>query len=262
MNSNESLFTNLNFIIMKINKFLLNVMLAGVFIASFIGYAQEKEKESYEMVNLQYIMPKIGMEKAFEKAAKEHNNLYHKEGPYKASIDYILTGSETGWYVWLMGPNTFSDLDGSPGEGAHADHWNKFVAPTIAEYGRSEFWKYNEKLSYNNLKAGAKYENIWILDLKRGDYYRFKAMMLKIKEAHEKKADDSILIYENQFNGNDGRDIAIVWPFNSWAELDIDNGGIKKTYEEINGEGSWQNAMDEWSEFTESINSHVWRIGL
>ena len=245
---------------MKNNKILMTSLLIVTLLMTSISISQEKK--TYQMVNLQYIMPKVGMEKAFVKAVTDHNNLYHKEGPYQASLDNILTGEEAGWYVWLMGPNTFSDIDGSPGEGPHADHWAKNVAPTIQKYGRSEFWKYNEKLSYNNQKGSAKFETIWILDLKRGDYYRFKALMLKIKEAHEKKADGSILIYENQFNGNDGREIAIVWPFNKWAELDIDNGGIKKVYEEINGEGSWQNAMDEWTEITESINSHVWAIGV
>lgn len=245
---------------MKTNKFLMISVLIVTLLITSISIAQEKE--TYQMVNLQYIMPKVGMEKAFVKAVTDHNNLYHKDGVYQASLDNILTGGETGWYVWLMGPNTFSDLDGSPGEGAHMDHWTKTVAPTIQKYGRSEFWKYNEKFSYNAEKETPKYENIWILDLKRGDYYRFKALMLKIKVAHEKKADDSILIYENQFNANDGREIAIVWPFNKWAELDIDNGGIKKVYEELNGEGSWQDAMEEWTEITESINSQVWEISV
>lgn len=245
---------------MKIINFLRNSILFGILLVATYGFSQEKE--TYAMVNIQYIMPKIGMEKAFVKAVTDHNNLYHKDGPYKASLDYILTGAETGWYVWLMGPNTFSDLDGSPGEGAHADHWTKTVAPTIQKYGRSEYWKYNEKLSYNNQKSAPKFENIWLIDLKRGDYYRFKALMIKIKEAHEKKGEDSVLIYDNQFYGNDGRDIAIVWPFNKWADLDIDTGGIKTVYEEINGEGSWQDAMDEWTEITESINSHVWEIGI
>ena len=172
---------------MKNNKILMTSLLIVTLLMTSISISQEKK--TYQMVNLQYIMPKVGMEKAFVKAVTDHNNLYHKEGPYQASLDNILTGEEAGWYVWLMGPNTFSDIDGSPGEGPHADHWAKNVAPTIQKYGRSEFWKYNEKLSYNNQKGSAKFETIWILDLKRGDYYRFKALMLKIKEAHEKKAD-------------------------------------------------------------------------
>ena len=33
-------------------------------------------------------------------------------------------------------------------------------------------------------------------------------------------------------------------------------------YEEINGEGTWQNAMDEWNEITESIVRQMWKIGI
>ena len=237
-------------------------MLIGALLVTSFGIAQEKEKKSYSMVDLEYMMPKIGMEKAFVKAINEHNHLYHKEGPYEANLDKIITGEESGWYVWYMGPNMYSDLDNSPGEGAHADHWTKNVAPTIAKYGRSEYWKYNDKLSYSSDNEPNKYETIWMIDITRGDYYRFKALMTKIKEAFEKKGDGNVHVYDNEFNENNGRDIAIVWPFKNWAELDEDDGGIKKTYEEMNGDGSWDNAMDEWEDITEAIKSQVWETGI
>ena len=68
-------------------------------------------------------------------------------------------------------------------------------------------------------------------------------------------------VYDNQFNENDGRDIAIVWGMDKWSELDEDSS-IKDIYEEINGEGTWQNAMDEWTEITESIVRQMWKIGI
>ncbi|MEX1381803.1 MAG: hypothetical protein AB1Z17_00260, partial [Lutibacter sp.] len=61
---------------------------------------------------------------------------------------------------------------------------------------------------------------------------------------------------------DEGRDVAIVWTFNNWAEMDEDNGGIKKYYEEIYGEGSWVNALKDWDNSIDSINSQVWRIGV
>jgi len=247
---------------MKIKNIFMTSMLVGALLLTSIGIAQEKEKKTYGMVNLEYMMPKIGMEKAFVKAITEHNNLYHKEGPYKANLDNIITGEESGWYVWYMGPNMYSDLDNSPGEGAHTDHWTKNVAPTVAKYGRSEYWRYNDKLSYSSNNEPNKYETIWFLDINRGDYYRFKAFMTKVKEAMEKKGDGNVAVYNNEFSESNGRDVAIVWPFKNWAELDEDDEGIKKTYEEINGEGSWENAMDEWQEFVASRTSQVWETGI
>lgn len=239
-----------------------NYVFASLFLASLLFSTTIMAQEKYDMVELSFILPKIGMEKAFESAIKEHNNLYHKEGAYTAHLDYILTGKQAGWYVWLMGPCTFTDLDKRPVDDAHDKHWADKISPTVAKYGSTEYWKHNSKLSYQSGTENAKLEEIWFLDLKRGDYYRFKSFVTKIKEAFEKKGEGNMHIYDNQFNENNGRDVAIVWGMNTWAERDKDNGGIKKEYEEINGEGSWQNAMDEWEEFTESMTRQMWKIGI
>jgi len=242
-------------------KLWVSALISALFLTS-IGYSQETANKSYTMVELSYMLPKIGMETAFVKAIKEHNNLYHKEGAYAAHLDYITTGKEAGWYVWGMGSTTFTDLDKRPGKGAHADDWDKKITPLVAKNGRVEYWKMNDKLSYGTETGKIKYETIWMLDIKKGDDYRFKAFMTKIKEAYLKKGGDMYSVYENQFKEGDGRDVAIVWPFSSWADMDKDDGGIKKTYEEINGEGSWENGMKEWADFIEKRGSQVWEIGV
>lgn len=247
---------------MKTKMKLRAVVLMSALLLTFIGFSQEMENKSYSMVELSYMLPKIGMEKAFVKAIKEHNNLYHKEGPYAAHLDYITTGKDAGWYVWGMGSTTFTDLDKRPGKGAHADDWDKKIAPLVTKYGRVEYWKKNDKLSYGTPAKPIKYETIWFLDIKKGDYYRFKAFMAKVKEAYLKKGGDMYAVYDNQFREGDGRDVAIVWPFSSWADMDKDDGGIKKTYEEINGEGSWDNGMKEWEDFIDKRVSQVWEIGV
>ena len=103
-----------------------------------------------------------------------------------------------------------------------------------------------------------KYEVLWVIDIKRGDYYRFKALMTKIQAASAKKGEGNIKVYNNQFVTDDGREVVIVWDYKNWAAFDEEGGGIKKEFEEINGEGSWENAMDEWTEITESIKRQVW----
>ena len=246
---------------MKTKKTILSTVLIMALLITFSGISQENEND-YKMAEIIYIKAKVGMEKAFVNAITGHNAKYHKDGKHKASLDNILTGKEAGWFVWIMGPCTFTDLDNRPSGAAHDEHWAKTVAPNVLKYGRTEYWRFNDKLSFVVNENTPKYETIWFIDLKRGDYYRFKSFMSKIKEAHKKKNNDNIMVYNNRFNAGDGRDVAIVWGFNKWAELDDDDGGIKKTYEEINGEGSWENAMDEWTEITEKINSQVWEIGV
>jgi len=44
--------------------------------------------------------------------------------------------------------------------------------------------------------------------------------------------------------------------------MDKDDGGIKKSFEGIYGEGSWDSALKDWESSTESINYQVWRIGV
>ena len=110
---------------MKTKRNLLASLLIAALLLTATGIAQEKEKKSYDMAEITFMLPKIGMEKAFVKAVTAHNNLYHKEGPYQAHLDNVLTGKEAGWFVWIMGPCTFTDLDSRPGEGAHTAHWDK-----------------------------------------------------------------------------------------------------------------------------------------
>lgn len=242
--------------------FIVTLVFALI-LTTFTANAQE-EKESYAMVELTFMLPKIGMEKAFESAVKVHNEKYHKEGVFKASLDMIVTGKEAGWYVWIMGPCTFTDLDSRPDNAAHTNDWDKNISPTILEYGRNEFWRYNDKLSYHKEGSDAivNFENIWFVDVKKGQDYKFKEFMEKVKKAHEKRGEGNILVYNNQFREGNGRDVAIVWTLNNWAEMDEDDGGIKKDFEELYGEGSWANALKDWENSIKSISSQMWKIGV
>ncbi|WP_298370553.1 hypothetical protein [uncultured Lutibacter sp.] len=246
---------------MKTKATLLSLLFLSVALLSSSTTFAQDEKESYSMVEITFMLPKIGMEKNFENSVKEHNAKYHKDGPFRASLDYILTGKEAGWYVWIMGPCTFSNLDNRPEDDAHRAHWDKNVSPTVAKYGRTEYWRYNEKISVPG-DVVPKYETIWFLDIESGQYNKFTEFMKKVKEANEKRGDIFYRVFNNQFSDNDGRDVAIVWPFKNWAELDDENSEIRETYEEINGPGSWERALDDWRSFTNSVISQHWKIGV
>ena len=102
----------------------------------FLLAAQDDAKK-YRAVELSYMKAKIGMEAKFEAAVKAHNAKYHKEGAYESELYAIATGNETGWYVWIMGPCTFSDLDNRPNDDAHTNDWDKNVSPKVAKYGKN-----------------------------------------------------------------------------------------------------------------------------
>ena len=229
-----------------------------LFSFSLVSFAQDDggEAPDYVMVELNYMKAKPGMESKFVEAVKKHNAKYHPEGPYDASLFYIRTGSDAGWYVWAMGGMTFTDLDGAPGSGEHQDNWAKTIAPYVQEYGPIEFWRYNKKLSHSNGKAEP-LEILWFVDIESGEYYRFKNLMEDIQAIHASK-DDEMQVWNNSFNQGDGRDVAIAWTLDSWSDLDKEDWSMKEAYDEEYGEGSWENALEEWDDIIEKVKREVW----
>ncbi len=248
---------------MRTKKSLLTTVLAIAVLFSYAGFAQEEENESYGMALIIYMKAKIGKEKQFVKGVKEHNAMYHKDEPYKGYLDLIMSGNDTGWYVWSMGPCTFTDLDNAPGgNDAHDNDWDTKISPNVEEYGRQEYWRYDKKMSYTPTAVNGAYSNVWFIEVKKGEFYRFKALMAKIKEAYEKKGSGNMAVYNNQFSEDDGRDVAIVWEMKNLAEMDDPSRSIKNEYEEINGEGSWTNMIKDWEQITVSIKSQLWQVNL
>lgn len=244
----------------KTNLFVALIISATL---TFTTLNAQEAKTDYRMAEVTYMMPKTGMEKAFEDAVKKHNEKYHKEGPYKATLDYILTGKEAGWYVWIMGPCTFTDLDSRPNDDAHRMDWDNTVSPKIYKYGRNEYWRYNDELSFRgDAPENPKLENLWFIGIEDGKWDDFKGFMEKVKKAFEKKGSGHIHVYRNRFSEDNGRDVAIAWTMEKWGDMDIDDGGIKDSFEELYGEGSWEKALDVWESAVATLSSQMWRIGI
>ena len=246
---------------MKTTKHLFNLLLTALLCCSLNSYAQDSNTD-YSMAVVVYIDAKVGHEAQFESAAAEHNAKHHNEAPNKGWLNQIMSGEDAGTYAWVMAPCTFTDLDNMKLGDEHDKHWNDKVVPHIESYGAQEYWKYNKDLSYYpNAEQVNKFGEFWIIDLKRGDYYRFKALMGMIIEAFEAQGTGSIRVYDNQFNANDGRDVTLIFDMENLSEMDMNNS-IKGSYEELHGEGSWSIMLDEWNEITISINSQLWRTQI
>ncbi len=235
---------------------ILTKVLIALLCAPMLLFAQEEEPAKYGMVAVEYIKVKVGMEKKFVAAVKSHNQKYHADAPYQSSLFRVATGSEAGWFVWTMGMMTFTDFDGAPGEGAHADDWRKTIAPYVEEYGRSEFWKHSDELSYSDGDSEP-LQTLWLLDIKRGEYYRFKAFMEKVAKVHQNKKEE-MHVWTNQFTEGDGRDVSITWPIDKWADLDNEDWKMKDEFDKEYGEGAWDDALEEWEDVVEGVSQKVW----
>ena len=203
------------------------------------AFAQTTEEKPTMVVETMYIMPKRGMEDKFEAAVKAHDTKFHPDGQYKAGLRKVEYGEKAGWYVWVFGPTTYSAIDSRPAkEGGHAADWSATVDPLVESYGETRLWELDENLSYGmDLLKKAKYYEAWSVDLKRGDYYRFKALAEKLKKAYESQGTSSFIIYNNVVHTANGPDVSIIWSFNSFAEWSKDSG-TKAAYEKIYGANS------------------------
>jgi hypothetical protein len=234
----------------------LLVLLITLFFVN--AYSQTTEEKPTSVAENMYLLPKQGMEDKFEAAVKAHNAKFHPDGPFRAVLRKIEYGDKAGWYVWIFGPTTYASLDTRPTkEGGHADDWAKTVDPLIQTYGETDLWNFDPDLSYGmDILRKSNYYETWKVDLKRGQYYRFKAICEKLKKAYESMGKTAFLVFNNPVHVKNGNDVAILWSFDTMAEWDKD-AGIKASYEKINGPGSWQQLLDEWQDILVDYDTEI-----
>ncbi|HNP18991.1 MAG TPA: hypothetical protein PKL31_11190 [Fulvivirga sp.] len=213
----------------------------------FSAWAQTDKKTSKLSESL-YILPKAGMNVEFEAAIAAHNKKFHPEGPHLAVLRRIEYGEKAGWYVWIM-KGTYSSLDTRPTlEGGHQADWDKTVGPTVEEYGATTLFALDEDLSYGmDIFNKSKMYNVWAVDIKMGQYDRFKALIEKIKKTYESMGNRAFLVFNNQIHTKGGADVGLLWSFNTYADLDTD-WGTKAAYEKLYGADSWKAMLTEWNE--------------
>ncbi len=194
------------------------------------------------------ILPKRGMNSEFEAAVKAHNDKFHKDGLHKAGLRRVDYGKNAGWYVWVMGPTTYAALDSRPAGKDHEGDWSKTIDPLIEEYGDVGLFNYNAELSYGaEILQNSKMYEVWSIEIKRGQYYRFKAIAEKLKKTYEAMGTTAFMIYNNQVHTAGGPDVGMLWSFNTYSEWSK-NAGTKAAYEKIYGDGTWQQMLDEWTD--------------
>jgi hypothetical protein len=238
-------------------KRILTITGIALFIACS-AFAQTSTEKPTMVTETMYIMPKRGMETKFEAAVKAHDTKFHPDGQYKAGLRKIEYGDKAGWYIWVFGPTTYSAIDTRPTkEGGHDADWSATVDPLVETYGETNLFEMNNDLSYGtDMMKTAKYYEVWKVKIKRGEYYRFKAIAEKLKKTYESMGTNAFLIYNNALHTANSPDLAIIWSFNSYDEWSKDPGA-KSAYEKIYGAGSWQNMIDEWMAVSESYDAEI-----
>ncbi len=223
-----------------------------------LAFSQTATDKPTTVVENMYIMPKRGMEDKFEAAVKAHDTKYHPDGPFNAGLRKVEYGDKAGWYVWVFGPTTYASIDSRPTkENGHDADWSANIDPLVEKYGETNLWDFNADLSTGmDLMKTAKYYEAWSVKLKRGEYYRFKALAEKLKKAYESMGTLAFIVYNNPIHTSNGADVALIWNFNSYDEWSKDPG-IKAAFEKIYGANSWQNMLDEWMAVSVDYNTEI-----
>lgn len=239
-------------------KFLLWLLVCG-FVHNH-SFAQAKtDMPAYQMFNNMLVKPKRGMEKKFEDGVKAHNAMFHSSGPNRATLSQITEGFKSdGWYVWSMGPMTFTDMDHAPGGDAkHDADWDKNVDVYVEEYGESHFWKLQDKLSYTPPNYNPSHIDVWIVDIKPGMRYEFAELMKMNKAVWDaKKYNFSSRVFYNELWNRSGQDAAVIFNFEKYAEYDEDIK-FKEDYESVHGPGSYDSFWKRWHSCVEGVNEQM-----
>jgi hypothetical protein len=216
----------------------------------------QTDKKPAEIAETIYILPKAGMNVKFEAAVAEHNKKYHPEGPHYAALRKVDYGTKAGWYVWVM-MGSYASLDSRAELAGHDEDWEKTVGPTVEEYGDTGLWEFDENLStgMEQFRNSNKY-NVWSVDLKPGQSERFKEIAGKLRDTYKSMGNRPFLVFNNQIHTPGGADVALLWSFDKYADLDKD-WGTKEAFEKSNGEGSWKKLVDEWRDIIVDYDEEI-----
>lgn len=237
-------------------KFMISVISAMIIVSGAL--AQSANDKPATIVETMYILPKRGMDDKLEAAVKAHDMKFHPAGPYQAGLRKVEYGDKAGWYVWIMGPTTYASLDTRPQkDGGHDADWTNNVDPLIDQYGSTSLWEYKPDLSYGyDMLKNFKYYEAWLVKMKQGQMYRFKALAEKLKKTFESDGKRSFLVFGNPLHTAESPDLVILWSFKTYDDWSQD-WGTKASYEKLYGAGSWQNMLDEWKDIVKDYNAEI-----
>jgi hypothetical protein len=220
------------------------LMLVMVFTFSNSVNAQDESKD-YNMWESMMFTPDYTKLKVLGENMRKHNETYHKEGPYKATVFNISTGPNSGKMIWQMGSMMMKHNDARPGDGGHDDDWRDNVMPYIKEIHTTEYWTQDDEKSILGALVGTEMTHpiFYVRYFEVSDDHDFTM------DAHFKQVSETIksmkdanpwgLYYNAGRQGDLGRHVATVSFMENWAEMDKDRN-FKAAHGKLYGEDAWE----------------------
>ncbi len=238
------------------------MIVAMVFGAMTTINAQDDSK--YEMWESIMMTPDYAKLKVLGENMRKHNQKYHKDGAYKATVYNIATGPNVGKIIWEMGPLTYSHLDKRPSAGVHDDDWRDNVMPYIKKMHTAEYWKEDAKLSNTSMLDGdnSKHPLLYIRywEANPDQDHQIDILLKQISETIKAlEGDNPWGVYDNQMRQglNIGRHLSTVSFMKNWAEMD-DEGTFKPTFIKVHGESAWNPFLKSMGDAFSNSWDEVW----
>ena len=243
------------------NKNLIVLLIAGLLILGYSPSLQAQDDADEPMWETILITPDNKNLKVLAENMREHNQKYHSEGPYTASVYTINTGPNVGKIVWMMGPLKFTHLDNRPSAGGHDESWRDNIMPYVKKLSHGEYWQSDSKLSNTSMMTGDPgtypivFVRYWKVNIDNGHNINHLLKMVS-ETVKAMEGENPWGVYYNLFRQGDmGRHIATVGFSKNWAEYDEDPT-FKDTFLKTHGENSWDGFVrnmdmtfdDSWDE--------------
>lgn len=219
------------------------ILLVGLLAFAMTAMAQTDYKQ-YEVMNLK---PKPDKLDLFKKGLAAHNKKYHSADPYKAGVSTVITGPNSGEYTWVMGPTTWTQLDGRPDKGEHDADWDKNVTPYVESTGEVSYWRMDKDILYrpaNVNMATLTKGRLRFNTILPGQRDRYKEAVNKVAEVFKKKEyKASFTVYWREGATQDSN-VATSLDFDKWAYFD-NGANFVKDFDEVHGANSYNRFMEE-----------------
>lgn len=243
--------------------FTLLVTLLLLF-GTFAPLLAQDDDEDYAMWETVMLTPDHTKLKVLGENIRKHNQQFHGEGPYSASVYNIVSGPNTGKMLWIMGPLKFPQLDARPAEGGHDEDWRDNVMPYIKKTEQGEYWSVDNELS-----------NIAMLTPDPADYPILFTRYLEVNTEHQhqlnarlKTTSETIKemegenpwgVYYNLFRqGNKiGRHIATVGFYKNWTDFDRDPK-FKETFLKSRKDDEWYSFVRDTDLILDDSWDEIW----
>ncbi len=218
--------------------------------------------QDYAMYETQYLTVLPGHSDAFNDAITSHNQRFHSAGPYTAAVYFILNGPYSSQISWVMGPSTWTQLDGRPSGDPHDSDWAQGVL-SHAVAGLTEYWRRDDDLSTPPDPNAAPKPILRVRFFEVADNDLFVETQEQIEATFRALGDTRArTFYRKQFRHRDGRDWALVTSHDNWAELDQPGSGaggaFQRTFVELHGVDAWADFLDARDEAVIGVEDE-WR---